>query len=226
MSCIVVGASVVFSDKKAASSFLSGRSLKKPCAQIHCELEDGHERIIWIPVRVARLYLKNCPVLPCEWDEYRATVLALERRCALTMVIEMLSRRDHATGEVRDKLERYGFSLSAIDYAIDRATSLHYLNERRFCVYFIEERKRRGWGQRKIENELKRRHVSIDEIPGYPEEYFAVEDDLERATALLSKRSVPETRSFEKLVRFLMGKGFSYAIAADAAKARIDDEIN
>ena len=93
-------------------------------------------------------------------------------------------------------------------------------------MYFIEERKRRGWGQRKIENELKRRHVSIDEIPGYPEEYFAVEDDLERATALLSKRSVPETRSFEKLVRFLMGKGYSYAIAADAAKARIDDEIN
>ena len=68
------------------------------------------------------------------------------------------------------------------------------------------------------------RHVVLDDIPGYPEDYFAVEDDLARASALLAKRRVPETRGFEKLVRFLMGKGFSYHIAADAVKARLDAE--
>lgn len=103
-------------------------------------------------------------------------------------------------------------------------TEYHFLDENRFCSYFIEERKRRGWGQRKIETELKRRHVVLDDIPGYPEDYFAVEDDLARASALLAKRRVPETRGFEKLVRFLMGKGFSYQIAADAVKARLDAE--
>lgn len=102
--------------------------------------------------------------------------------------------------------------------------SYRFLDENRFCSYFIEERKRRGWGQRKIETELKRRHVVLDDIPGYPEDYFAVEDDLARASALLAKRRVPETRGFEKLVRFLMGKGFSYHIAADAVKARLDAE--
>ncbi len=63
----------------------------------------------------------------------------------------------------------------------------------------------------------------LDDIPGYPEDYFAVEDDLARASALLAKRRVPETRGSE-LVRFLMGKGFSYHIAADAVKARLDAE--
>ncbi len=48
-----------------------------------------------------------------------------------------------------------------------------------------------------------------------------MEDDLARASALLAKRRVPETRGFEKLVRFLMGKGFSYHIAADAVKAHV-----
>ena len=96
------------------------------------------------------------------------------------------------------------------------------MDENRFCSYFIEERKRRGWGQRKIEAELKRRHVVLDDIPGYPEDYFAVDDDLARASALLAKRRVPEARAFEKLVRFLMGKGFSYHIAADAVKVRLD----
>ena len=92
------------------------------------------------------------------------------------MVTEMLSRRDHATGEVRDKLARYGFHQLAIDFAVERATEYRFLDENRFCSYFIEERKRRGWGQRKIETELKRRHVVLDDIPGYPEDYFAVEE--------------------------------------------------
>ena len=110
------------------------------------------------------------------------------------------------------------------DFAVERATEYRFLDENRFCSYFIEERKRRGWGQRKIETELKRRHVVLDDIPGYPEDFFAVDDDLARASALLAKRRVPEARGFEKLVRYLMAKGFSYHIAADAVKARLDAE--
>ena len=222
MSYTVTEATVVFPDKKAASSFSTGYASKKPCAHIDCDLEGGFERTIWIPTRVARLYVKNRPDLPCDWAVFREAVELIERKCALTMVTEMLSRRDHATGEVRDKLACYGFHAAAIDFAVERATQYRFLDENRFCSYFIEERKRRGWGQRKIETELKRRHVVLENIPGYPEDYFAADVDLARACALLSKRRVPETRGFEKLVRFLMGKGFSYRIAADAAKARID----
>lgn len=155
MSYTVTEATVVFPDKKAASSFSSGYASKKPCAHIDCELEGGFERSIWIPVRVARLYVKNRPDLPCDWDNFREAVQLIERKCALTMVTEMLSRRDHATGEVRDKLARYGFRQTAIDFAVERATEYRFLDENRFCSYFIEERKRRGWGQRKIETELK-----------------------------------------------------------------------
>lgn len=222
MSYTVTEARVVFPDKKTASSFSSGYASRKPCAHIDCDLEGGFERSIWIPVRVARVYVQNRLDLPCDWDDFREAVQLIECKCALTMVTEMLSRRDHATGEVRDKLARYGFRQPAIDFAVNRAIEYRFLDENRFCSYFIEERKRRGWGQRKIETELKRRHVALDEIPGYPEAYFAEDDDLARASALLAKRRVPEARAFEKLVRFLMGKGFSYHIAADAVKARLD----
>ena len=110
-------------------------------------LRGGFERSIWIPVRVARLYQKPPPIFPCDWDNFREAVQIIERKCALTMVTEMLSRRDHATGEVRDKLARYGFHQPAIDFAVERATEYRFLDESRFCSYFIEERKRRGWGQ-------------------------------------------------------------------------------
>lgn len=64
MSYMVTEATVVFPDKKAASSFSSGYASKKPCAHIDCELEGGFERSIWIPVRVARLFLKIAPIFP------------------------------------------------------------------------------------------------------------------------------------------------------------------
>ena len=101
MSYTVTEATVVFPDKKAASSFSSGYASKKPCAHIDCELEGGFERSIWIPVRVARLFLKNRPDLPCDWDEFREAVQLIERKCALTMVTEMLSRRDHLDNFVK-----------------------------------------------------------------------------------------------------------------------------
>ena len=131
-----------FPDKEAASSFSSGYASKKPCAHIDCELEGGFERSIWIPARVARLYVKNRPDLPCAWDDFREAVQLIERKCALTMVTEMLSRRDHATGEVRDKLARYGFRQPAIDFAVARATEYRFFGrEPFFARTFIEERK-------------------------------------------------------------------------------------
>ena len=64
MSYTVTEATVVFPDKKAASSFSSGYASKKPCARIDCELEGGFKRSIWIPVRAARLYVKNRLIFP------------------------------------------------------------------------------------------------------------------------------------------------------------------
>lgn len=125
MSYTVTEATVVFPDKKAASSFSSGYASKKPCAHIDCELEGGLSGPFGFP-RGSRLYVKNRPDLPCDWDNFREAVQLVERKCALTMVTEMLSRRDHATGEVRDKLARYGFHQTAIDFAVERATEYRF----------------------------------------------------------------------------------------------------
>ena len=75
-----------------------------------------------------------------------------------------------------------------------------------------------------VELELKRRGVDPRALPGYPEAFFSAEDDAERARQLLQRKSVPETRAFEKLVRHLVGKGFSFDVAARAARERIDDD--
>ena len=140
------------------------------------------------------------------------------------MLTEMLARRDHAESEIRRKLSSYGFRDIEIEGSISRARELRFLNDDRFASYFIEERVRRGWGRRRIEAELSRRGVDACEVPGYPDAFFTEEGDLERARALLARRRVPEQRAYEKLVRFLVSRGFPFGVAADAVRERLSQQ--
>ena len=63
-------------------------------------------------------------------------------------------------------------------------------------------------------------------IPGYPDDFFSVDDEVERARAVLARKRIPETRAFEKLVKHLMGKGFSYGAASDAVKERLANDAD
>lgn len=189
-------------------------------AEVTLALDNGRSREIVVPIRVGRILTKDGIPLPQDEEAAFDAIHSLEERVCLTMLTEMLSRRDHATEEARGKLRLYGFRDIEIDAAIVRAQELRFLNDDRFVSYFIDERKRRGWGQRKIELELKRRGIDIESVPGWPDDYFSEEDDLARARDLLSRRAIPASGAHEKLVRRLISKGFSYRVASQAARER------
>lgn len=221
MSLLMTDIEVRLPDRKRASSSFSPR---KPMAEVYCHMENGSTREIVVPVRVGRLLMGDPIALPLEEDQAFDAIHDLERRVCFTLMTEMLSRRDYASGELHDKLKLYGYRDEEINACIERASRLRFINDARFATYFIEEQKRRGWGRSKIERELSLRGVSRDDIPGYPDEFFSEEDDVERALGLLERKTIPEARAFEKLVRHLMGKGFSYSVAACAARLRMDAE--
>ena len=193
-------------------------------AEVSCIMENGCSREIVVPVRVGRILMGDAISLPLPEDEAFDAIHALEGRICFNLMTEMLSRRDYAAGELREKLRLYGYRDEEIDPCLDRARDLRFVNDARFASYFIEERKRRGWGRVKIERELKMRGVSLDDIPDYPDAYFSEDDDLERAVALLGRKRVPDSRAYEKLVRHLMSKGFAYSVAAEATRRRLAED--
>lgn len=220
MSLLMTDIEVRLPDRKRASNSFS---MRKPVAEVSCIVEGGRCREIVVPVRVGRILMNEGIPLPLEENEAFDRIHELEAQVCFTMLTEMLSRRDHGTQEAHEKLRAYGFRDEEISQALARATDMRFLNDDRFAGYFIEERKRRGWGRRKIELELKKRGIVVDDIPGYPEAFFSDEDDASRAWAIVEKKPVPATRPFDKLVRHLMSKGFSYAIAAEAVKRRLQE---
>lgn len=160
--------------------------------------------------------------LPCDVDAAFDHIHELEFRVCFTVLTEMLGRRDYGETEMRRRLLCYGYREAEINRAIQRATEFKFLNEERFLISFIDERKRRGWGKLRIERELMARGSDPRTLPGYPERFFSREDDIERANQLLDRKRIPSEKPFEKLMRFLVSKGFSYDVAREAVREHLD----
>lgn len=206
-------------DEARARAALRGR---KPMAEVVVLLSSGDANTIVVPLRVARLLDEGAIALPMPIDNAFDAIHALELRSCFSLLIDLLSRRDYASSEMRRKLAAYGFRESEIEEALRRAQERHYLDDARFCRYFVDERLRRGWGRIKIESDLKRRGVHLDEIPGYPEDFFADLDDFGRALDALSRKAIPALRPRDKLVRFLVSRGYSFGVANDAVRTYLD----
>ena len=225
----IVDIEVRYPDRRElAASSSAGRM--RPRAQVLFHLDgaverDAEPRSQWVPPRVARSFEQNLPELPCSYHDASAALDACEQKLCLVALTEMLGRRDYGEREAQRKLQHAGFRPTALAYALERARELRLLDEERFLASYVEERLRRGWGRRKIEADLRQRGSDPYRLPGYPERYFSPEDDLERARAVLSRKAVPQQNAFERLVRHLMGKGFSYSVAAQAVRARLDEVV-
>ncbi len=196
---------------------------KKPMAEVAVELDDGTVYRIVVPVRVGRLLDDAAVALPQSWHDAFDAIHELEYRVCVAQLTDLLSRRDYAEGELRRKLKTYGYRDQEIERALEYGRDHRFVDDLRFAEYFIAERVRRGWGKRRVELELQRRGIDVDAIEGYPERFFNDEDDLARARKILASRPVPTTRAHEKFIRHLVSRGFSYAIAREAASSVLSD---
>ncbi len=195
----------------------------KPRAEVVFEPEAGEDLSFSVPPRVARAFAKTDIVFPASYEFLRDELMRVDARECFAALVEALSRRDYGVAEISEKLRLMGFRSRSIEAAVERAREARYLDDARYLRQFIEERKRRGWGRRKIELELKRRGEDPYTLDDYPGAYFSQDEDLERARGLLARKTVPDARAFEKLTRFLMAKGFSYSVASSAVKERLGE---
>ena len=176
------------------SASLGGR---RPLATLAiCSESHGQERIP-IPKAVGR------------------RVISLE--LARSKAEELLNRRDYSSSELAAKLREAGYHPSVADEVVARFVEVGLLDDRRFAELFARSKAAVGGGRIKIERELARRGVDATQLEGWPSGYLE-EDESETAFALASRRRLSGKNDFQKLVRFLCGRGFPMGVAMDAAK--------
>ena len=80
---------------------------------------------------------------------------------ALNRVAAYCSTAEHCRAEIAEKLQRWGIAYDAIDRIINRLEQEKYIDEKRFCRAFINDKYRFAkWGKMKIGQALQLKKIS------------------------------------------------------------------
>lgn len=145
----------------------------------------------------------------------------------LQQAIKLLAVRDHSVAELRAKLAKYEDDPEVIDGVLARCRDMKYLDDSRFAQLFSESLARKGKGQHFIRLELQRRGVD-DTIISQTLEHLGDEDVRARDAAhkkLASLTTHPPKEQQLRLVRFLVGRGFSSSIAYRIAQSLVHNSL-
>ena len=144
-------------------------------------------------------------------------------RDARLAAMRLLTRREHSSQELKQKLQHKGFDASLVDKVAEQLKQEGLLSDKRFAESYARSRTGKGYGPLRIQQELRQRGASDDIIAA-----TVIEDDpdwFERACRVREKRfgKVLPDDIKEKLrqQRFLQYRGFTqqqlkYALTENA----------
>lgn len=193
---------------------------RKRGSVFYVENSSDEEKIL-VPVAVARSLKKSLDhdeIYPTSRAELFYYIGEIAQRCATQRLANLLNRRDYACLEVSRKLQEDGYTQQTIEELIEHAKRGRALDDQRYAAIYIRSKINVGWGPKRIEKELALKGIDLNEIEGWPEEFIDLENQTERAYELASKRSLSGKNDFQKLMRFLMSRGFAMSDAIPAVK--------
>ncbi len=129
-------------------------------------------------------------------------------------LIRLLSRRDHASFELKQKAAKKEFDTEIIHQIIEELESKGYINNQAFALKYVHDKfEFNKWGSNRIRTELIRKNIPKHYIESAIEQHFGFEKVQATLRALTLKkksqllRTSPEKRK-KKLFDFLMRKGY------------------
>jgi regulatory protein len=135
----------------------------------------------------------------------------LSQNEARQLALKLLARREHARGEMHDKLVAKGCTGAVAEAVVSRLEAERLLSDDRFVESYLTARRARGYGPVRIREELRQRGVT-DELIGQwldvnGREWF---DDLRRVRHKKFGARMPKNYSERaKQARFLQYRGFT-----------------
>ncbi|MCF7832510.1 MAG: recombination regulator RecX [Candidatus Marinimicrobia bacterium] len=143
--------------------------------------------------------------------------VAADRAFIREKALELLTLREHGSGELRTKLLQKGYDKALIPEVIDYLKEKNYLNDERFANLYSQELiQKKQLGPAKVREKLFQRGIASPLIQNILSNYDR-EIQIENCRFHFEKKFKSNT-SFEtreetaKAVRFLQGKGFAWNV--------------
>ena len=143
---------------------------------------------------------------------------------AMNTALRLLTRRDHTSFEIFQKLGQRGFSRGVIDRVVTECRRLDYIDDERTARIYIGQLARRGFGFRRIRLELNKKGLTGERFEIILDQRRAEIDEHEIARKVMLKKM----KSFEsvedhqkrrdKMYRFLYSRGFDASVISEVIK--------
>ena len=138
----------------------------------------------------------------------------------------LCAQAEHCQYEMTEKMRRWELDEEAQARIMQRLVKERYINDERYARAFVKDKVRYNkWGRRKVEQALWQKHIDedirqqvLDEVDD--EEYIRILKPLLQQ----KRRSTKAANDYElnqKLMRFAMGRGFTFDIIRQCLK--VDD---
>lgn len=160
---------------------------------------------------------------PDSRAELMYEVREVSRRCASQRVERLVDKRDYSISELDQKLLQDGYSATVRSQVVGRAQECGLVSDDRYAAAFIRSKLASGWGTLKIEHELRRHGIELQQVHGWPESFLEEESEDDRAYQVASTRRLSNKNGFEKLVRYLTSRGFTMSCAMRVARRVVDE---
>lgn len=138
-----------------------------------------------------------------------------DRVDAETCVLRLLSRRDHSTGELREKLHKRGFSAEVIEAVVADCVACGQVDDDAFARHQAAVLVEQGWGPIQIRERLVRHGIERDHAAATLNELEV--DWVTRARARVAQKyGTLEPGDHERAFRHLTYRGFPGSVARRA----------
>ena len=136
---------------------------------------------------------------------------------AYLQLTALCAQAEHCQQEMRDKMRRWDLDETVQNRVIARLVKERYIDDERYARAFVKDKIHYNkWGRRKVQQALWQKHIDsdvqqrvLDEID--EKEYL----DVLRPLLKQKRKSIKAASDYEqnqKLVRFALGRGFSFDI--------------
>lgn len=143
--------------------------------------------------------------------------------------LRVVERSYKTEKEIREKLFEKGYEGEEIDKALEFLKEYRFINDDAYTKMYVNDRMKTQ-GRGKIKYALKRKGIGEEAIESALE---SIDRDEERDVALelarkkylvLSKREDDKYKLWNKLCRFLVGRGYDYSLVKDVVREVVNVE--
>ena len=141
---------------------------------------------------------------------------------ALQSLMRLCARSEKSTGDALRLMRTWGVPEAEQRAVLDKLLADRYIDNRRYAEAYTREKSQlSGWGERKIAMQLRLKGVERETISAVLAELMDDDDKRERLREKLQRklRSTKAANDYElrgKLLRYALGLGYDYDMAADA----------